>query len=128
MKIVKDALSITQDVIDDKIPYSVHIAQHAPNYDLFVDFQEEIVNNVLLAIFRRVHPLSFQMHIFFVVSDEGAEAFKAKLDNISSTVFAPIYPGQSSEIIDTYTDEEIIMMIVDYDKNYSTTFLNYDFL
>ena len=110
MKVIKNLIKISQDVVDKKITLQEHVQSIIPTYELYEIFHDKIMDESLLGIYRRVID-SNTMAIMFVVSDDSAEEFKTWFDlyqNSQTNAIGTLFLTPTTELITNMTDSEII--------------------
>lgn len=120
MKLVKNKIRITQDVVDGKVSLANYVNSKYPLYDFRGTFNEKINSGDLLGIFRRINGLILE--VYFIVDDSKISSFKTWLDStmISSLPTLVIMP--EAEVITQYSDAEIKIMCNDTNNQSSVIF------
>lgn len=120
MKLVKNKIRITQDVVNGNISLANYVASKYPEYDFLGTFRDQINSGALLGVFRRINGMILE--IYFIVDDSKLSSFKVWLDSnmIASLPTLVIMP--ESEVITQYSDAQIKKMCADKNNQSSAIF------
>jgi len=120
MKLVKNKIRITQDVVDGKLSLANYVSSQYPLYDFLGTFSREINSGDLLGIFRRIDGLTLEVN--FIVDDSKISTFKTWLDSTIIPALPTLVIMPESEVITHYSDAEIRIMFSNENNHSSVSF------
>jgi hypothetical protein len=112
MKIVKNTIIVTQDVIDGVVSLSEYVSLKVdPAWD-FTTYFSIWINDVSLLGIKRVKN-GTNIDVNFILTDAAADSFMAWFDGDKETTFPGLNLSPTSELIGTLTDPEVVSFFND---------------